>query len=131
MKLGALRRLLASRNVTLTKTADGKLHFKAPGGLETEIVAVMEAHRADLLKQVDEGRTADGRLNAAELSRQSGRCASCDRWTGPDEYGLGVCPLGREAHGWFDGKVDSPVMTVALHECVAHGGKGWKRSRKS
>ena len=74
-------------------------------------------------------RLPDGRLNAAVLQLQPGRCASCTHWQGPDEYGDGLCPLGRRAHGWYDGNPDAPVMTTPLHECAAHAGRGWKRRR--
>lgn len=125
MNLGALRRLLVSRNATLTVTAEGKLRFRAPTGLEDEVVEAIKKYRAALLKQLQEGRTLNGRLSAPLLSQQVGRCASCNRWKGPDEFGLGLCPLGRAAHGWLDGRADLPVMTTPLHECAAHGGKGW------
>ncbi|WP_156372831.1 hypothetical protein [Deinococcus sp. Leaf326] len=64
-------------------------------------------------------RLPDGRLNAVVLRLRPGRCASCAHWQGPDEYGDGLCPLGRLAHGWLDGQRDAPVMTTALHECAA------------
>lgn len=71
-------------------------------------------------------RLPSGHLNAAVLQLQQGRCASCARWEGPDEYGLGLCPVGRAAHGWLDGNPKGPVTTTPLHECAAHAGRGWK-----
>lgn len=71
-------------------------------------------------------RLPGGYLNAAVLQLQPGRCASCAHWQGPDEYGDGLCPLGRAAHGWLDGNPAAPVMTTALHECAAQAGRGWK-----
>ncbi len=71
-------------------------------------------------------RLLGGHLNAAVLQLQPGRCASCARWQGPDEYGDGLCPLGRAAHGWLDGNPYAPVMTTALHECAAQAGRGWQ-----
>lgn len=65
----------------------------------------------------------------AELGQQPGRCGSCFRWEGPDEYGDGLCPLGRKAHGWLDGNPDVPVICTVHHQCAAYGGKGWKARR--
>lgn len=128
MTLGELRRVLAAQAVRLTVTAEGKLRYEAPNGLTEAVVDAMRAHRAALLRQAQADRLPDGRLNAAVLQLQLGRCASCAHWRGPDEYGDGLCPLGRRAHGWADGNPDAPVITTPLHECAAHGGKGWKQS---
>ena len=90
------------------------------------LVEAMREHRAALLRQVQEGRLPDGRLDVAALSALPGRCGSCARWQGPDAYGDGLCPLGRAAHGWHDGNPKAPVLTTPHHKCAAHGGAGWK-----
>ena len=86
----------------------------------------MREHREALLRQVQEGRLPDGRLDVAALSALPGHCGSCARWQGPDAYGDGLCPLGRAAHGWHDGNPKAPVLTTPHHACAAYSGKGWK-----
>ena len=87
---------------------------------------MLRVHREALLRQVQEGRLPDGRLDVAALSALPGRCGSCARWQGPDAYGDGLCSLGRAAHGWHDGNPRAPVLIVPHHKCAAHGGAGWK-----
>ncbi|GAA5513803.1 hypothetical protein Dcar01_02551 [Deinococcus carri] len=126
MTLTELRRTLAPLGVSLSVTPAGKLRYDAPRGLPAELVEAMRAQRAALLRQVEEGRLPDGRLDVAALAAAPGRCGCCARWQGPDAYGDGLCPLGRAAHGWADGNPKAPVLTVAHHHCAAHGGQGWK-----
>ncbi|MDK2014516.1 MULTISPECIES: hypothetical protein [unclassified Deinococcus] len=126
MTLSELRAALAQAGVHLGCTEAGRLRYDAPGPLPVALVESMKAHRAALLRQVEQGRTADGRLNVAALAAQRGHCGCCARWNGPDAYGDGLCSLGRAAHGWLDGNPRAPVLTVAHHACAAQAGKGWK-----
>lgn len=123
MTLAELGRALAQHGVFLTLTPDGKLKPTADQQPPADLVEAIRAHRAVLVRRLERGQLPDGRLNMAALQ---GRCVSCGRWQGPDEYGDGLCPLGRGAHGRLDGNLAAPEMTTALHLCAAHGGKGWK-----
>ena len=71
------------------------------------------------------GRLPDGRIDMQRLAHQQGVCLTCARWQ-PDEYGDGLCPLGRRAHGWYDGNPAAPVITTAAHRCAAKNGAGWQ-----
>ena len=126
MNLGELRHLLTTSGVALTVTPEGKLRYEAPHGLTPDVVEAMRQHREALLRQVQEGRLPDGRLDVAALSALPGHCGCCARWQGPDAYGDGLCPLGRAAHGWPDGNPDAPVLTPPHHTCAAYSGQGWK-----
>lgn len=126
MTLAELGRALAQHGVILALTAEGKLKPTADQQPPGDLVDAIRAHRAVLVRRLERSQHPDGRLNVAALQDQPGRCASCGRWQGPDEYGDGLCLLGRAAHGWPDGRPDAPVLTTALHECAAYGGKGWK-----
>lgn len=126
MTLGELRRELVRHGVTLAVSEAGKLRPSAATPPPRELVEAMREHREALLRQVAEGRLPDGRLDLARLSSAPGHCGCCARWQGPDEYGEGLCPLGRAAHGWPDGNPKAPVLTAAHHACAAHGGEGWK-----
>lgn len=110
----------------LGRTEAGRLRYDAPGPLPVVLVEGMKAHRAALLRQVEEGRATDGRLNVAALAAQPGHCGCCAHWEGPDAYGDGLCPLGHGAHGLLGGNPDRPVMTVSHHSCAAREGRGWK-----
>lgn len=129
MRLSDLRRELVRHGVNLAVGEAGKLRPSAATPPPAELVEAMREHRAALLRQVQEGRLPDGRLDVTRLSSTPGHCGCCARWQGPDAYGDGLCPLGRAAHGWADGNPDAPVLTVAHHECGAYEGQGWKRRR--
>ena len=126
MRLSDLRRELVRHGVNLAVSEAGKLRPSAATPPPAELVEAMREHRAALLRQVQEGRLPDGRLDVAALSALPGRCGSCARWQGPDAYGDGLCSLGRAAHGWHDGNPRAPVLIVPHHKCAAHGGAGWK-----
>lgn len=126
MTLVELCRALAQHGVSLALTAEGKLKPTADQQPPSAVVESIRAHRALLVRRLERGQHPDGRLNVAALQ---GRCANCGRWQGPDEYGDGLCVLGRAAHGWPYGNPDAPVMTTALHCCAAYGGQGWQAKR--
>lgn len=126
MTLGELCRALGQHGVSLALTPEGKIKPTAAQQPPAELVESIKAHRAVLVRRLERGQLPDGRLNMAALQDQPGRCVSCSRWQGPDEYGDGLCVLGRAAHGWPYGNPDAPVMTTAHHCCAAYGGKGWK-----
>lgn len=127
MRLGELRAQLARHGVSLTITEEGKLRPHAAEAPPAELIEAIREHRAALLRQVEEGRTADGRLDVAWLATQPGRCGTCTRWRGPDTYSDGQCRLGRAAHGWADGDPLAPVTTTVHHACQAlvSGVLGW------
>lgn len=130
MRLSELRAALGRHFAVLRFAPDGEhLECEAPEPLTLEIVKGLQDYRPHVLRQVKEGRLADGRLDFATLRDQPGRCASCSWWQGPDAYGDGLCVLGRQAHGWPYGNPDAPVMTTALHCCAAQGGQGWQAKR--
>ena len=126
MTLGELVRLLDQHGVNLALTAEGKLKPTADQQPPAEVIEGIRAHRAALVRRLERGQRADGRLDVARLSALPGHCGSCARWQGPDAYGDGLCSLGRAAHGWHDGNPRAPVLIVPHHKCAAHGGAGWK-----
>ncbi|WP_216319742.1 hypothetical protein [Deinococcus aestuarii] len=126
MRLVELRRELVRHGVSLAVTAEGKLRPSADARPPRELVEAMREHRAALLRQVEEGRLPDGRLDVDRLAAEPGHCGCCARWQGPDAYGDGMCPLGRAAHGWADGSPTALVLTPSHHGCGAHSGQGWQ-----
>lgn len=126
MTLTELCRALTQHGVSLALTAEGKLKPTADQQPPAELLESIKAHRDHLVRRLERGQFPDGRLNVAALQDQPGRCASCSRWQGPDEFGDGLCVLGRQAHGWPYGNPEAPVITTALHICGAYDGRGWK-----
>lgn len=129
MTLVGLSARLRQHGVSLTLTPEGKLRPTARQAPPEELLQAVRDHRDPLVRRLARGQRPDGRLDVATLSAAPGRCVTCRRWTGPDAFGDGLCPLGRHAHGWLDGDPDAPVITAALHVCAAHQGNGWQVRR--
>lgn len=126
MRLSELLPELVQHGVSLSLTPDGKLRRQADQPPPAAVVESIREHRALLVRRLERGQRPDGRLNAAALKGQPGRCVGCAHWQGPDTYGDGLCLLGRGAHGWLDGNPAAPVLTPALHACAAQNGQGWQ-----
>lgn len=126
MRLAELLAELARHGVSLKATPEGKLRPRADQPPPAELVEAMRQHRAALLRQVEEGRLPDGRLDITRLTAAPGHCGSCARWT-PTPYTLeGECSAGRRAHGWYDGNPSAPVLIHPGHRCAADSGQGYR-----
>lgn len=120
MKPHPLWAVLARHGLTFVRAAGGVQlvgHVRPP----PEVDALVDRHFDELL--VDMGRRLTGGVIA---STAGGRCDQCAHWEGPDEFGDGLCLLGRRAHGWLDGNPDLPVLCTAHHHCSAYGGLGFE-----
>ncbi|THF70961.1 hypothetical protein E7T06_05240 [Deinococcus sp. Arct2-2] len=74
-----MRRELVRHGVRLSITPDGKLRRQADQPPPAELVEGMRQHRAALVRQLEEGRFPDGRLDVAALPLLPGRCGTCAR----------------------------------------------------
>lgn len=98
----------------------GQLRLTGDQPAPRALVQAVRTHKTELLAGLGHGG-----LRRLLGEWTSGQCGTCVRWQGPDEYGDGLCPLGRLAHGWLDGNPDAPVLCPAGHRCLAYGGLGW------
>lgn len=122
MRLSDLRRELVRHGVTLAVSEAGKLRPSAAAPPPRELIEAMREHRAALLRQVQEGRLSDGRLDVARLAAAPGHCGSCARWEEAPDWGplMGVC--GCPPAAWPGGL--PPLAIHAGHRCAAYREEG-------
>ena len=122
MTLGELVRLLDQHGVNLALTAEGKLKPTADQQPPAEVIEGIRAHRAALVRRLERGQRADGRLDVARLSALPGHCGSCARWEEAPDWGplMGVC--GCPPAAWPGGL--PPLAIHAGHRCAAYREEG-------
>ena len=134
--------------VLLNAAGDG-VRLEAAGPPSAEVVRLARTHRATLLEALAPAkvkpvppadlpstlRTGPNRAarssfaaSLENLALTPGHCGVCARWSAlpaPLAH-MGLCSVGRRAHGWLDGDPAAAVEIQAGCGCMVHGGKGWR-----
>ena len=113
--------------VSLNASGDGlklRAATQPPAELLTQIRAAKPA-LLEALKSMSPVHTLP-----AVAPRTCGSCACWSALSAPLVH-MGLCAVGRRAHGWLDGNPVAPVEIQAGHGCAAHGGKSWQAQQRT